>query len=294
MQILLTGGTGFIGSALVPALSAAGHQVTVLSRQALADGPSCRYLQTLDALPDDSHFDAVINLAGASLAARRWTEAYKKEILASRLGTTQELTALFERLQHTPDVVLSASAIGFYGHHGDEELAEDGASVPGFAQRLCQQWEQRALAMAELGSRVCLLRLGVVLDRDGGAMEQMAQPFRFGIANWLGSGRQWLSWVHRTDVVAAILFLLEHEELSGPFNLTAPNPVTSRGFCQAMKKRKRTWITAPVPGPVMRLMVGEMAGELLLAGQRVVPSALLAAGFEFSYPDLDSALADIL
>jgi hypothetical protein len=136
--------------------------------------------------------------------------------------------------------------------------------------------------------------LGVVLDRDGGAMVEMARPFRFGVANWLGSGRQWLSWVHRQDVVAAIGFLQDREDLSGPFNITAPEPVTSRGFCDAMKKYRRTLVTAPVPAPVMRLLVGEMADELLLNGQRVAPARLQAAGFEFQYPRLDGALADIL
>jgi len=170
----------------------------------------------------------------------------------------------------------------------------DGAVVPGFSQQLCQRWEAAALRAEALGTRVCLLRLGVVLDRDGGAMEQMAQPFRLGIANWLGSGQQWLSWVHRKDAVAAMDFLLARTDLSGPFNITAPEPVTSRGFCAAMKRRRRTLLTAPVPAPVMRLLVGEMAQELLLQGQRVLPVRLQAEGFRFSFPTLDDALGAIM
>ena len=169
-----------------------------------------------------------------------------------------------------------------------------GRWCPGFSQQLCQRWEAEALRAEALGTRVCLLRFGVVLDRDGGAMEQMAQPFRFGIANWLGSGQQWLSWVHRKDAVAAMDFLLARTDLAGPFNITAPEPVTSRGFCAAMKRRRRTLLTAPVPAPVMRLLVGEMAQELLLQGQRVLPLRLQAEGFRFSFPTLDDALGAIM
>jgi uncharacterized protein (TIGR01777 family) len=293
MQILVTGGTGFIGSALVARLIAMGHQVTVLSRQPLTGEDGLRYIGSLDDLGADEQIDAVINLAGASLADHRWTSRYKQEILSSRLDTTRELVDLMGRLHTPPNVLLSASAIGFYGHHDDEALGEDGSVAPGFSQELCARWEAQARAAEALGVRVCLLRLGVVLDTGGGAFTQMARPFRMGVANWLGDGRQWLSWIHRDDVVAAMLFLLERETLAGPFNLTAPHPVTSRGFCDAMKERFRTFIAAPVPAAVLRLMVGEMAEELLLNGQRVLPVALQKAGFSFRYPHLEDALGAI-
>jgi len=294
MQILITGGTGFIGGPLCEELMREGHQLTLLTRQSLADTPGCRYVAGLDAIDAAEQVDAVISLAGASLAARRWTPAYKREILASRLDTTRAVLQLIQRLEHKPQVLLSASAIGYYGHHGDEELDEAGSTTPGFAQDLCRQWEQLALTARDCGVRVCLLRLGVVLDSGGGAFAQMARPFSFGVANWLGSGSQWLSWVHRRDVVRAIQFLLQGAELAGPFNITAPQAVTSRGFSDAMKRHKRTLVSAPVPAPVLRLMVGEMAQELLLSGQRVVPAALQRAGFNFEFPRLDAALADIL
>ena len=294
MHYLITGGTGFIGTALIDALVADDHQVTVSTRQSLADQPGCHYVADLAEIQPDARFDAVVNLAGASLAGSRWTGRYKQEIVASRLDTTRDLVALCRRLEQRPGALLSASAIGYYGHHGDEVLDEDGAGTPGFSRTLCVDWENAALEAAQLGIRVCLLRFGVVLDRDGGALVEMARPFRFGVANWLGHGRQWLSWVHRRDVVAAIRFLQDREDLSGPFNITAPEPVTSRGFCDARKKHLRTLVTAPVPAPVMRLLVGEMADELLLNGQRVVPARLLAAGFDFEFPRLDGALADIL
>jgi uncharacterized protein (TIGR01777 family) len=293
MRILVTGGTGFIGTALVNRLLETNHSVTVLTRQQLESGDRLDYVSSLDTLKHDEKIDAVINLAGASLADRRWTRRYKQEIFSSRLDTTRDLVALLSRLEQTPATLLSGSAIGYYGHHGDESLDENGESLPGFAQDLCKQWESAALQARDLGVRVCLLRLGVVLDAGGGAFTQMDRPFRLGIANWMGHGRQWLSWIHRADVIAAIEFLLANETLSGPFNLTAPDPVTSRGFCEIMKRHRRTLLTAPVPALVMRLMVGEMADELLLNGQRVMPASLQDAGFTFRYPTLDAALKAI-
>lgn len=294
MNYLITGGTGFIGAALVQSLLADGHTVTVLTRSARPGRPSLEFITSLDVIPPDTRFDAAVNLAGASLAGARWTGAYKEQIVASRLGTTEALIKLFARLERPPEVMLSASAIGYYGHHGDESLGEDGAVTPGFSQALCERWEKVAMLASVHGVRVCLLRFGVVLDRDAGAMVAMAKPFRFGIANWLGSGQQWLSWVHRQDAVGAIRFLQQRTDLSGPFNITAPEPVTSRGFCTAMKRHRRTLVTAPVPAPLIRLLVGEMADELLLKGQRVLPVRLEAAGFQFALPSLDDALSVIM
>jgi uncharacterized protein (TIGR01777 family) len=289
----MTGGTGFIGSALTAALLARGDELIILSRQAQDARPGCRFLRSLDEIATELELDAIINLAGAPLAARRWNAAYKREIIASRLDTTGEVLDLIRRLSCPPHVLLSASAIGYYGHHGDEHLTESSPVTPGFAQQLCADWEALALQAQLADVRVCLLRLGVVLDHGGGALAQMAQSGRFGIASWLGSGRQWLSWVHRQDVVRAITFLLGRDDLQGPFNITSPQPVTGRGFATALEGHHRTFIRAGVPAPVMHLLVGEMAEELLLNGQRVLPDRLQAAGFAFSYPDLESALAAI-
>lgn len=294
MQILITGGTGFIGTALVERLRSQDHEVTILTRGDHRDRPGVRHVRSLDELADDVRVDAVVNLAGASLAGGRWSAAYKKEIVSSRLETTSALLQLIGRLARKPAVLVSASAIGFYGHHGDEVLTEEGAVNPGFSQDLCARWEALAQEAEKHGVRVCLARFGVVLDSGGGAMEQMAQSLKFGVASWLGDGRQWLSWVHREDVVAALLLLLERDDLSGPFNITAPGAVTSRDFGAAMKRHSRAVINAPVPAAVMRLMMGEMADEILLNGQRVAPARLQAAGFEFRYPDVDSALEAIL
>ena len=293
MHYLITGGTGFIGTALTASLTACGHRVTVLTRRQRPEQGQVSYIEDLAAVPADTVIDSIVNLAGASLAGARWTAAYKQTIIDSRLQTTRRVVELIQRLEHKPSVLLSASAIGYYGHHGDEVLDEEGAVAPGFSHDLCRQWETTARAAEDEGVRVCLLRLGVVLDADGGALQEMARPFRFGVANWLGDGRQWLSWVHREDVVSAIRILDNRTDLRGAFNITAPEPVTSRGFCTALQKHYRTWLAAPVPAPIMRLLVGEMAQELLLQGQRVVPARLQDAGFTFAYPGLERALQAI-
>ena len=290
MHILITGGTGFIGELLTQTLLAESHQLTILTRQALSDRTGCAYVQSLQDIASDVFFDAVINLAGASLAARRWSNAYKQEIVNSRLSTTRDLLGLFQRLEKPPAVLLSGSAIGYYGHHGDTPLNEESAVNSGFSSQLCHDWEQAAGHAQEFGVRVCYLRLGVVLDGGGGALTEMARSFQFGVASWVGQGDQWLSWVHRLDVVRAMTFLLSHNELSGAFNLTAPEPVTSKAFALALREHHRTLVTAGVPAALMRVALGEMAEELLLNGQRVLPARLEAAGFEFTHRDIGSAL----
>ncbi|MBN7798419.1 TIGR01777 family oxidoreductase [Parahaliea mediterranea] len=289
MEILVSGGTGFIGTALIPALCDAGHRVTVLTRQSRGGRDGLRFVQSLAQLREQP-VEAVVNLAGASMAGARWSRRYKRELVSSRLDTTGALIAFMREREQPPHTLLSASAVGYYGHQGDHFLAEEAAPVPGFASDLCRGWEQVAAQAEDLGVRTCYLRLGVVLDAGGGALVDMARPFRLGIANWMGRGDQWLSWIHRDDVVAAILFLLDQPCLHGAFNLTAPVPVTGREFCEAMRRRFRTLPPMSVPGPVLKLALGEMAEELLLSGQRVVPSALREAGFEFCYPELDQAL----
>jgi uncharacterized protein len=294
MNILISGGTGFIGHALLPQLERSGCQLTVLTRQALPGTPARRYIQSLDEIRADEVFHAVINLAGASMAGHRWSQAYKETLLASRVATTRHLVALFSRLEQPPQTLLSASAIGYYGHSDDTPLDESNQGVDGFAHDLCSRWEAEALTAQAQGVRVCLMRLGVVLDSGGGAFSQMAAPFRLGVGNWMGSGKQWLSWIHRTDVIAAIEHLLNNDSYHGPVNLTAPTPVTSREFCSGMCRHMRCFVQLPIPGPLMRVMVGEMADELLLNGQRVIPAALMNGGFRFRYPDLDSAVIAII
>lgn len=293
MHILITGGTGFIGQALVPQLLDAGHRITILSRGRHRDTAQCTYVRSLDEMPGDASPEAVVNLAGASLAGKRWTQAYKEEIVASRVDGTRALVDYLASLAQPPRTLLSASAIGYYGPRGDEPLAESAAAGRGFSSELCQAWEEEASRARSLGVRTCLLRLGVVLDREGGALREMAMPFRFGIATWPGTGHQYLSWIHRADVVAAMTLMLEDDSLAGIFNVTAPAPVTQRAFCTAMRKHFGTLPAVPVPGFMMRLMLGEMAEELLLTGQRVQPDALETAGYTFRFPELEQALSAI-
>lgn len=294
MHILLTGATGFIGGTLVPRLIAAGHTLTIYSRKYRANQTRLAYIDTIEKLDGLAPVDAVINLAGESLAAKRWTKAYKKRLLSSRIDLTNQLIEALASYGHTTAAFLSASAIGWYGNRDNIKLDEASSGGEGFAAALCEQWEASAHSAADkLQSRVVTLRLGVVLDRSGGAWPQLILPFKLGLQNWPGSGHQVLSWIHRQDAVAAIEFCLAGD-LVGPVNLTAPLPVTYRELATAIASHKRLWLTAPIPAWAMRMMLGEMADELLLNGQYVVPNRLTHAGFEFEYADIDTALSALL
>jgi len=292
MHILVTGGTGFIGGALLPELLSRGYRMTVLTRGSYSDSAAVRYVNALNAV--EGKVDAVINLAGAGLAARRWSKSYKREIVDSRVGLTQHLVAWLERQQSSPQLLISGSAVGLYGQSLTQVFTEDSGPGEGFSAELCRQWEAAALTAESFIPQVALLRLGVVLDHGGGALQEMLKSFQFGIGSWLGSGNQWLSWIHRRDVVNAICFLLENPGIQGPLNLSAPRPVTHGELCGVAKEFKWTLFSAGVPSPVMRLLVGEMADELLLNGQRVEPQRLQQLGFVFEYPQLRDAFENIL
>jgi len=294
MNVLVTGGTGFIGQAVVLELESAGHRVTVLTRQNPPAVLRRLYVKQLQDIPAGTRFQAIINLAGESMAGKRWTSAYKDLLSHSRINTTKELVNYINSLENPPEVLLSASAVGYYGHHREQPLAEGSVVVPGFSAQLCQRWEAEAMRAQTAATRVCLLRLGVVLDRGGGAVTEMRKSFNFGIASWMGNGRQWLSWIHRRDVVRGIMFLLGRADLQGPYNLTAPEPVTGRGFSDGLRQHMSTFMTLPLPGVLLRVLLGEMAQELLLNGQRVLPARLQQGGFSFDYPTLDKALEAII
>ncbi|HCG94663.1 MAG TPA: TIGR01777 family protein [Halieaceae bacterium] len=290
MKVFVTGGTGLIGRALVKRLLTDGHDITVLTRQTLDSSEAVTYINSIDDL--NTRQDIVVNLAGAGLADRRWSPAYKKEIRASRIDLTQ---ALVSRLRDIgmPNVLISGSAIGFYGESKEREFSETDQVGSGFSAELCRDWEASVSDIGSEGPRCVLLRTGVVLDDALGAYPQMTQSFRVGLASWMGQGGHWLSWIHLADMVGAVMHCIQNEAVSGPVNMTAPNPVTHRSFADEVRSVTTTVMGMGMPRWVMRLMVGEMADELLLTGQRVMPNKLLSTGYEFRFGDLKGAVADL-
>ncbi len=291
-SVLITGGSGFIGRPLVHLLVQQGFRVTVLSRQTHSTTlfpASVRCISHLRQLEDDAQFPIVINLAGEGIADRRWSAKRRKQLFDSRIGVTESLFRAFES-RSAPGILLSASAVGFYGAHQDEWLDEQGKIKHGFAHHLCHEWELAAKTFEGLGTRVCQLRFGVVLGPHGGMLKRLLPTFTLGLGGQLGHGRQWLSWVHRDDVLAAILFCLSHQTLSGPVNVTAPQPVRNQDFTRSLAKVLKRPTLLPMPEPIVQLLFGEMGEELLLSGQRVVPGVLESCGFNFRYRELEQAL----
>jgi hypothetical protein len=297
MRILLTGATGFLGGALCRALVRDGHEVTALSRDparvASRCGPAVCALRSLGGSPSDLAFDAVVNLAGAPIADRRWTAARKRELRESRVDATRALTVRLSRLSPPPAVLLSASAIGYYGDAGERVLGEDSPAGEDFLSGLCADWEGAARSAGEFGARVCLLRTGLVLHPSGGVLARMLPPFRLGLGGRVGDGRQWMSWIQLDDWVALTLRLLSDASASGPFNLTAPEPATNAAFTAALGRALRRPAPFPVPARLLRLLLGERA-SLLLASQRVLPQRAEALGYRFRYASLDDALSTML
>lgn len=293
MRVLITGGTGFVGQALCPRLAAAGHEVYVLTRQPQPKLPQ-GVVSAVTRLDDLSaaDFGGIINLAGAPIGDARWTASRKRLLLDSRVGTTARLIEWIGRSQRRPSVLVSASAVGWYGEQGDRPVTEDTPPTPGFTHDLCAAWEREAEKAAPLGLRVCRMRIGVVLDRDGGALAKMLPAFRMGAGGRLGSGRHWFPWIHRTDAAAICQWLLENDQAQGAYNASAPNPVTNAEFTRQLGRALGRPTMIPMPAAALRLMFGEMS-EILLASDRMLPQRLLDEGFHFRYPQLDAALAAI-
>jgi uncharacterized protein (TIGR01777 family) len=232
---------------------------------------------------------AAIHLSGANVAGRRWTAAYKREMVESRVGSTRALAMALAELREKPQVLLVASGTGIYGDRGDEWLDESSAAGSGFLAELCRDWEEAAKPAADAGIRVVHLRCGLVMGA-GGALARMLPIFRLGLGGALGNGRQWMSWIALADLVAAVRFVLGNASLSGPINIVTPNPVTSAGFARALGRVVKRPAVLPAPAFALRLAFGEMADEALLAGQRVVPKKLVDAGFVFQHPEIEGAL----
>ena len=292
MHVLMTGGTGLIGAATVTALKEKGATVTVLTRRPPEDAPRVEYITSLSQC--EGPVDTVINLAGAGLADRRWTRAYKQEILESRVGLTRRLVDWMRAQSKPPERLISASAIGYYGASEDGVFSEEAPSGAGFSAELCRQWEDEAVCAQELGTAVTRLRLGVVFSSRGGALGKMTQANQLGVESWLGTGGQWLSWVHIADVVRAIQFVLERDMPASVYNLVAPEAASHRTFAREVARHKGSLLRLGVPAFAVRWLAGEMADELLLQGQRVLPAQLLDDGFEFQYPTLNEALQALM
>ena len=292
MQVLITGGTGFIGRAVARALLARGDTVIVLTR----DARRARAVLPAGATPVEqlagATADAVVNLAGENLGAHRWTAARKRAFVESRVGTTRRLVEWMGALPSRPRVLVSGSAVGYYGARGDAPLAEDAPAGDEFQSRLCADWEDAARAAEPLGVRVCRIRTGLVLGTGGGPLAAMRLPFVLGLGGPIGDGRQWMSWIHRDDHVALVLWLLDGAGRAGAYNATAPNPATNREFVRALGASLRRPALLPMPAFMARLLVGEMA-HLLLTGQKVLPARAQAEGFRFRYPELAPALAAV-
>jgi uncharacterized protein len=302
MKIVVTGATGFIGRQLSELLIRGGHELILLTRMLRHTASRSKQVQYVIWNPADETSvvnevdgaDAVINLAGESIAAKRWSKKQKERLLTSRVNATQIVAKSIQRASQKPKILLSASAVGFYGPRGNESIYEDGKTGHGFLAQTCQAWEAHAIRVEDFGSRVVRLRIGVVLGRGGGALEKILPPFRMFAGGTLGNGHQWMSWVHLNDIVRAIEFCLTHQEVRGAINLTAPAPVTNKAFSIVLAQLLKRSCFALVPPIALKLLMGEMADELLLQGQRVIPKKLLDAGFVFHYPELRGALEHIL
>jgi uncharacterized protein len=296
MKIVVTGSSGLIGTALVRALRADGHDVRRLVRRdpRAADesqwDPSRRQI-------DGSALDgaeAVIHLAGLGVADKRWSEARKRAVLDSRVDGTKTIAEAVARASDHVKVLLSASAVGWYGERGDALLDEDDPAGAGFLADVVRQWEGATAAASDAGVRVATLRTGIVLSRDGGALAKVLPLFKLGVGGKLGSGKQWVPWIAMSDELAAIRFLLTHDEISGPVNLSAPEPVRNADYTAAIGRAVHRPTLAAVPAFALRIALPGFADEAVLVSQRVVPRKLLDAGFEFTYTDIDAALHAIL
>ena len=297
MRILVTGSSGLVGSTLVPLLTGQGHQVVRMVRRPSSPGedvavwdPAAGRLETSSL----EQTDAVVHLAGENIGAARWTDERKERMRSSRVRGTRLLSESLAKLVVPPRVLVSASAVGFYGSRGDEVLTEESSAGNDFLSRVCQEWESATEPARQRGIRVVNLRIGMVLSGKGGALPAMLPVFKAGVGGKLGHGRQFVSWIAIDDLMGAISHSIATESLSGPVNTVSPNPVRNLEMTKALGKVLRRPTLFSVPAFAVRLMLGEMADSLLLASQRAQPRRLLAAGFAFQFPDFETALRHVL
>ena len=301
-RVLITGGSGFVGRTLCRTLLECNYEVVVLSRSAVRsadlheqvsvlqwDGRNCDHWSDI---VDGA--EAIVNLAGESIASGRWTKKKKQRIVSSRIDATCAVAEAIGRAKKKPRVVIQASAIGYYGNRQDELLDETSSPGEGFLAELCGQWEQAIEGITEQGVRLITARIGVVLGRDGGILGQVVKPFRFFAGGCPGNGRDWLSWIHIEDLAAALQFFIERDDLEGVFNLTTPEPIPTKIFYQTLARIIHRPCWAPLPGWLLKPALGEMAKEMILTSQKVMPNRLLKAAFPFQYPKANDALNHLL
>ena len=301
MTIVITGGTGFIGSGVVQRLCEEGHRIILLTRNPKA----VQHLTSQSLMVEQwdaktvgmwasrvDGADAVINLAGEPIGEKRWSPLQKARIVESRIDATRAIVDAITHAKVKPQVLVSASGVGYYGDVENEDVTESYPKGEGFLSDTCNQWEREAQAAETFRVRVVMPRFGVVLEKNGGALKKLLFPFKLFAGGPLGSGKQWFPWVHRDDVVEILLFALKNPGLFGPVNVAAPEPVTMKQFCRALGRAMHRPSWAPVPSFVLRTILGEMS-EIVLGGQRIIPQKLKTAGYRFRYPKLDEALAAI-
>lgn len=291
LTIAITGSSGLIGSALAPALEQAGHHVRRIVRHTPANGAEIEWNPQARLLDERklADVDVVVNLAGETIG-KRWSGGRRRAIRESRVRGTETIVGAIERGRR-PVTLVNASAVGFYGSRGDEILDEKSANGRGYLAEVCRDWEAATRPAATAGSRVVIIRNGVVLSSNGGALPEMLRPFRLGAGGRIGDGRQWLSWIDLDDVVKAILFVIDRTEIRGAVNLVSPNPVTNSEFTRAASEALRMPAIVPVPAIALKLIFGEMAEETLLASQRTMPGVLTGAGFQFTHPEIRTSLS---
>jgi len=296
MNILITGGTGFIGTALCAHLQTLKYNIVVQTRtpNSLLNN-NIKTINSLQQLTPEDKFDAVINLTGEPIADKRWSKKQKQEILRSRIETTEKLIQFFKQANNKPSVFISGSAIGYYGiAPTDDEINENYSGDSSFSSQLCQLWELSAQQAEKLGIRTCLLRTGIVLGKNGGALKKMLPPFKLGLGGKIGSGNQWMPWIHIDDMIGLIELCVNNVNVSGAINCTAPNPVTNSTFTKTLAEAINRPAIFPMPAFIVKLLMGKMGEELLLNGKKVIPKKALDSGYKFKYQTIEQALATIV
>ena len=292
-KILITGGTGFIGTKLISILLKNQYKITNFSRRGNKNQyPHIEVIEDLKNIRNNQFFDIIINLAGANIS-KYWTKSYKRELVGSRIRVTQDIINLIDRLKKKPELLISASAIGYYGDQHNKILNENSKPINSFTHNLCHEWEYKASLAKTFGVRVCLPRIGIVLGKDGGALGKILPIFKLGLGGKIGDGKQIMSWVHIDDVIAAILFCIKNKHIQDSFNLTAPNPVPNTKFTRVLAKQFNRPAFCTIPKSVIKIIFGEMGQKLLLEGLCVLPKKLQEKKFHFAYHTIEEALEDI-